>query len=62
MLERRIVYYENCQQYLPKRFRLMVGKACVTSVLFYGVEIFGKYDSVSQHKLNVAFNSIARYV
>lgn len=44
------------QRYTP------LAKSLITPVLMYGSEIFNDCDSVNKRKLNVTYNSIARYI
>lgn len=52
----------NVQQCLPTTTRQMIAKSCLMPVLLYGCELFAQCDSEHKHKLNVLFNSIARFV
>jgi len=42
--------------------RLLIAKSCIIPTLFYGLEIYANCDVASQHKLKIAFNSIARFI
>lgn len=50
------------KDFTPLKTRKMLAKTLVIPILTYGCEIFCKSDAVSQRKLNVAYNNIARYI
>lgn len=50
------------KQYLPVEIKLKLVKALIIPILTYGCELFADPDYQSLQKLNVAFNSIARFV
>lgn len=50
------------QSYTPIRMRMMLAKTLVIPTLIYGCEIYSNCDSVSKRRLNVAFNSLIRYI
>jgi len=45
--------------FLPVSVRFLIAKSCIIPTLFYGLEIYANYDVASQHKLKIAYNSIA---
>ena len=50
------------RNFIPLNTRKMIAKTLVVPILTFGCEIFCKLDSVSQRKMNVIFNNIARYI
>jgi len=47
--------------FLTVSVRLLIAKSCIPT-LFYGLEIYANCDVASQHKLKIAYNSIARFI
>jgi len=41
---------------------VLIAKSCIIPTLFYGLEIYANCDVTSQHKLKIAYNSIARFI
>lgn len=50
------------QYYTPLKTRLMLAKTLIIPILIYGCEVYCNCDYNSRRKLNVAYNSIARYI
>jgi len=47
---------------LPVSVRPLIAKSCIIPTVFYGLEIYANCDVASQHKLKIAYNSIARFI
>jgi len=50
------------QHFTPIHIRLLLSKTYLIPTLLYGCEIFANCDQLSQHKMNVLYNNIARYI
>ena len=50
------------QYFTPFKIRMLLAKTYLIPTLFYSCEIFANCDTISNRKINVAFNNIARYV
>jgi len=48
--------------FLPVYVRLLIANSCLIPTLFYGLEIYANCDVASQHKLKIAYNSMARFI
>lgn len=50
------------QYYTPTHIRMLLAKTYLLPTLMYGCELFSSCDAVSRRRLNVTYNSIARYI
>ena len=50
------------QYFTPFKIRMLLAKTYLIPTLFYSCEIFANCDTISNRKINVAYNNIARYV
>jgi len=48
--------------FVPLKTRLLLSRVLLVPLLTYGCEVFCKLDSVNTYKVNLAFNSILRYI
>ena len=50
------------QYFTPFKIRMLLAKTYLIPTLLYSCEIFANCDTISNRKINVAYNNIARYV